>query len=93
LLNYYLFAFTQVAVVLLLIFIIFQGVVIYLRGRSTPALLVLASFVLVFLAHVVMLYSGLYLSGALYLLASGIQLGGFVALLAFLIKSGRIGSA
>jgi hypothetical protein len=92
-LNYYLFAFTQVAVVLLLAFIIFQGILIYLRGHNTSSLLVLSSFVLVLLAHIVMLYSGLYLSGALYLLATGIQLGGFVALLAFLIRSGRIGSA
>ncbi len=91
-LNYYLFLFSQAAIVLLLAFIVFQGLFIYLRGHNIASLLVLIGFVFIFAAHIVMLDSGLYLSGQAYLVASGIQLVGFASLLVFLVKSGRIGS-
>ncbi len=93
LLNYYLFLFSQTAVVLMLTFIVFQGLLIYLRRHNAASLLVLIAFVLIFAAHILMLDSGLNLSPQVYLVATGVQLTGFASLLLFLVKSGRIGSA
>ena len=89
--NYYLFLFSQVTIVLLLAFIVFQGLLVYLKGHNIASLLVLIGFVFIFAAHILILDSGLNLSAQVYLVASGIQLTGFVSLLIFLIKSGRIG--
>jgi hypothetical protein len=89
--NYYIFLFSEVTIVLLLAFIVFQGLLIYLKGHNIASLLVLIGFVLIFAAHILILDSGFNLSAQVYLVASGIQLTGFVSLLIFLIKSGRIG--
>ncbi len=93
LLNYYLFLFSQAAIVLMLTFIVFQGLLIYLKGHNAASLLVLIGFLFIFAAHILMLDSGLSLSPQVYLVATGVQLTGFASLLLFLIKSGRIGSA
>jgi hypothetical protein len=92
LLLYYLFVGFEFVILLLLVFIIFQGFLIYSKGRAKSSLLVLLGFALIFVAHLVVLNSILAVSGVEYAFAAAVQFLGFLSLLAFVIRSGRIGS-
>ncbi|MDG6981727.1 MAG: hypothetical protein JRN51_11535 [Nitrososphaerota archaeon] len=93
LLLYYLFLGLEFAILLTLVFIIFQGFLVYTRSRDRSAFLVMLAFALIFLGHVVVLRSILDISGVEYLVAAAIQFLGFLSLLAFVVRSGRVGSA
>jgi len=90
---YYLFLGLEFVILLVLIFIIFQGFLIYSKNRDNSSLLVLLGFALIFVAHLVVLSSILDISGTQYLVAALVQFLGFLSLLTFAIRSGRIGSA
>ena len=90
---YYLFLGLEFVILLVLIFIIFQGFLIYTKNRDNSSLLVLLGFALIFVAHLVVLSSILDISGTQYLVAALVQFLGFLSLLTFAIRSGRIGSA
>lgn len=79
-------------VLILLAFIVFQGVLIHSRSKSRFSLLVLVAFALILAAHAVLLASVVSLSGGLFLLGTAVQFLGFVSLLVFLLRSGRIGA-
>jgi hypothetical protein len=89
---YYLFLGLEFVILLALIFIMFQGLLIYSKSRDNSSLLVLLGFALIFVAHLVVLRSVLDVSGAEYLVAAAVEFLGFLSLLAFVIRSGRIGS-
>jgi hypothetical protein len=89
---YYLFLGLEFVILLILVFIMFQGFLIYAKGRDNSSLLVLLGFALIFVGHVVVLHSILAISGTQYLIAASVQFLGFLSLLAFVIRSGRIGS-
>jgi len=89
---YYLFLGLEFVILLFLIFIMFQGLLIFARSRDNSSLLVLLGFALIFVAHAVVLNSILAISGAEYLVAATVQFLGFLSLLAFVIRSGRVGS-
>jgi hypothetical protein len=89
---YYLFLGLEFVILLVLIFIMFQGLLIYARSRDNSSLLVLLGFALIFVAHAVVLNSILAISGEEYLVAATVQFLGFLSLLAFVIRSGRVGS-
>ena len=93
LLLFYLFLGLEFVILLVLIFIMFQGFLIYARTRDDSSLLVLLGFLLIFVAHVVVLRSILDISGTEYLIAAAVQFFGFLSLLTFVIRSGRVGSA
>jgi hypothetical protein len=80
-------------VLVLLAFIVFQGLLIHSNTRSRFSLLVLLTFVLLLLAHLVLLVSVVDLSGILFLLGTAIQFAGFAALLTFLFRSRTVGPA
>jgi len=92
LLLFYVFLGLEFVILLALIFIMFQGFLIYAKNRENSSLLVLLGFALIFVAHLVVLRSILDISGAEYLLAATVQFLGFLSLLAFVIRSGRVGS-
>jgi hypothetical protein len=79
-------------VLVLLGFVVFQGALIHSRSPSRFSLLVLAAFVLVLAAHVVLLVSVVRLSEFLFLTGTAVQFLGFVSLFAFLLRSGRVGA-
>jgi len=90
---YYAFIGLEFVILLLLVFIIFEGVLVYSKSRQTSSFLVLLAFALIFVAHVVVLHSILDVSGVEYALAAAIQSFGFLSLLAFAIGSVRVGPA
>lgn len=77
---------------ILLAFVVFQGVLIHSRSRSSFSLLVLLAFSLVLGAHVLLLASVVALSGGLFLAGTAVQFLGFASLLVFLLRSGRVGA-
>lgn len=79
-------------VLVLLAFVVFQGLLIHSRTRSRFSMLVLLAFVFILVAHAVLLWSVVALSGTLYLVGTATQFLGFASLLIFLIRSGRIGA-
>lgn len=89
---YYLFLGLEFVILLLLIFIMFQGLLVYAKNRDNSSLLVLLGFALIFASHAVVLNSILAISGGEYLVAAAVQFLGFLSLLAFVVRSGRIGS-
>jgi hypothetical protein len=89
---YYLFLGLEFVILLALIFIMFQGLLIYSKSRDNSSFLVLLGFALIFVAHLVVLRSVLDVSGVEYLVAAAVQFLGFLTLLAFVIRSGRVGS-
>ncbi len=82
----------EFVVLLVLVFIMFQGFLIYTKSRDSSSLLVLLGFALIFVARLVVLHSVLDISGAEYLVAAAVQFLGFLSLLAFVIRSGRVGT-
>jgi hypothetical protein len=92
LVGLYRFAVASYFVVLVLLaFVVFQGVLIHSRSRSRFSLLVLLAFALILIAHVVLLVSVIDLAGTVFLVGTAIQFLGFVSLLIFLIRSARVG--
>lgn len=89
---YYLFLGLEFVILLVLIFIMFQGFLVYAKNRDNSSLLVLLGFALIFVAHAVVLNSILAISGTEYLVSAAVQFLGFLSLLAFVVRSGRIGS-
>jgi len=89
---YYLFLGLEFVILLVLIFIIFQGFLVYSKNRDDSSLLVLLGFALIFVSHAVVLNSILAISGGEYLVAATVQFLGFLSLLAFVVRSGRVGS-
>ncbi len=89
---FYLFLGLEFVILLILVFIIFQGLLIYTKNRDDSSLLVLLGFALIFVAHLVVLSSILDISGTQYLVAAAVQFIGFLSLLTFAIGSGRVGS-
>ncbi len=89
---FYLFLGLEFVILLVLIFIMFQGYLVYSRSRNNSSLLVLLGFALIFVARLVVLRSILDISGGEYLVAAAVQFLGFLSLLVFVIRSGRIGS-
>lgn len=89
----YNFAIVSYFVVLLLLgFIVFQGVLIHAKARSGFSLLVLLAFALILVAHVVLLASVVALAGLWFLIGDVVQFVGFLTLLVFLLRSGRVGA-
>ncbi|MEM3185721.1 MAG: hypothetical protein QXQ39_03440 [Conexivisphaerales archaeon] len=84
---------TQLIVIVLLSFVVFQGFLMHGRTKSKFSLLVLAGFVLILIAHLVMLGSSIVMSGFIFVLANFVQFAGFLSLLLFLIRSGHIDTA
>jgi hypothetical protein len=80
-------------VLVLLAFIVFQGVLTHSKARTRFSLLVLSAFVLLLAAHVLLLVSIVDLSGAIFFLGTAVQFLGFISLLVFLLRSGRVGPA
>ena len=71
----------------LLAFIVFQGVLIRSEKKGRFSAIVLLAFGLILAAHLVLLLSVLALGSALFLLGTGIQFLGFLALLVFVVRS------
>lgn len=89
----YYYALVSYFVVLVLLgFIVFQGLLIHSRARSRFSMLVLLAFVLIFVAHAILLFSVVSLSGLAFLLGTATQFFGFASLLVFLLRSGRVGA-
>jgi hypothetical protein len=89
----YRYALVSYFVVLVLLgFIVFQGLLIHSRTKSRFSLLVLLAFTLILAAHVVLLVSVVDLSGVLFLAGTAVQFMGFASMLVFLLRSGRVGA-
>ena len=84
------YLFSQLAVVILLLVIVYHGVVVFSRTKSNVALMVLFGFALIFAAHIVLFSSAVYTSEALLLIGNTVQFCGFAALAFFLYWSGRV---
>lgn len=89
---YYYALISYFVVLVLLGFIVFQGVLIHSKSRSRFSMLVLLAFVLILVAHVVLLASVVSLSGLAFLVGTATQFLGFASLLVFLLRSGRVGA-
>lgn len=76
----------------LLVFIVFQGLLLRSGGRIKFSGAVLLAFGLMLGAHLVLLLSVLTLGTGLYLVGTAIQFLGFVSLLAFVVRSEVVGS-
>jgi hypothetical protein len=76
----------------LLAFVVFQGFLIHSKTHTRFSMLVLLAFLLILVAHAVLLASVVALSGMLFLVGTATQFLGFVSLLVFLIRSGRVGA-
>jgi hypothetical protein len=81
---------SQVAIVVLLFLIVFQGVRVFTHTHSNLSLMVLFGFVLIFVAHVIMLVAALTLGATINLVGNTIEFCGFVSLVFFLYWSGRV---
>jgi hypothetical protein len=79
-------------VFVLLAFIVFEGILIHSRSKSRFSLLVLLAFILILVAHAVLLWSVVALSGEFFLVGNAVQFLGFVSLLVFLLRSERVGA-
>jgi hypothetical protein len=81
---------SQLATVILLLFIVYHGVVVFSRTKSNVALMVLFGFMLIFVAHILLFSSAIFTSSGLLVIGDSIQFCGFAALLFFLYWSGRV---
>ncbi|MGA2665260.1 MAG: hypothetical protein ABSF83_09980 [Nitrososphaerales archaeon] len=81
---------SQAAIVVLLLLIVFHGVRVFSQTKSNLSLMVLFGFVLIFVAHVLILLAGLTLGATLNLIGNTVEFCGFVSLLFFLYWSGRV---
>jgi hypothetical protein len=81
---------SQIAIVILLFLIVYQGVRVFSHTHSNLSLMVLFGFTLIFVAHVIMLIAALTLGATINLVGNTIEVCGFVSLLFFLYWSGRV---
>ncbi len=77
--------------VILLSFIVFQGLLLRSGGRSRFSAMVLLAFGLILIAHAVLLFSVLVLGSGLFVIGTGVQFFGFLSLLAFVVRSEVVG--
>ena len=75
----------------LLGFIVFQGLLLRSGVKGGFAGMVLLAFVLVFAAHFLLLVSVLVLGPALFLIGTGVQFVGFLSLFVFVLRSEVVG--
>ena len=76
---------------ILLAFIVFQGVLLRSGHGGKLSGMVLLAFVLIFVAHGVLLVSVLVLGSGLFLIGTAIQFLGFLSLLIFVVRSEVVG--
>ena len=76
---------------ILLAFIVFQGVLLRSGHGGKLSGMVLLAFVLIFVAHCVLLVSVLVLGSGLFLIGTAIQFLGFLSLLIFVVRSEVVG--
>jgi hypothetical protein len=79
-------------VLLLLAFVVFQGLLLHSKERSRFSSIVLLAFGLILAAHIVLLAAVLSLGTGLFLIGTGVQFLGFLSLLIFVIRSEVIGA-
>ena len=77
---------------ILLAFIVFQGLLLRSGGKNRFSTIVLLAFGLIFAAHLVLLLSVLTLGPGLFLIGTGVQFLGFLSLLVFVVRSEAVGS-
>ena len=80
----------QLGIIVMLLFVVVQGVFVYSRNGSVLALAVLSGFVLILAAHMLLFISVIYLSTEVYLIGTFVQFLGFLALLFFLYRSSHV---
>ena len=78
-------------VLILLAFVVFQGLLIRSGQNTKFSAMVLLAFGLILIAHVVLLASVLTLGPVLFLIGTGIQFLGFLSLLIFVVRSEVVG--
>lgn len=76
----------------LLAFIVFQGLLLHSREKNRFSTIVLLAFGLIFAAHLVLLVSVLTLGSGLFLIGTVVQFLGFLSLLVFVVRSEVVGS-
>jgi hypothetical protein len=76
---------------ILLAFVVFQGLLLRSGEKARFSGMVLLAFVLIFVAHFILLISVLVLGSGLFLIGTGVQFVGFLSLLAFVLRSEVIG--
>ena len=79
-------------VLILLAFVVFQGLLLRSGGRGRFSAIVLLSFCLLLTAHLILLLSVLTLGKGLFLIGTGVQFLGFISLLAFVVRSEVVGA-
>jgi hypothetical protein len=78
-------------VLVLLLFVVFQGFLLRSGGAHKFSASVLLGFGLILVAHVVLLVSVATLGTGLFLIGTGIQFLGFLSLLVFVVRSEMLG--
>ena len=92
LVSLYTFAILSYFVTLILLaFIVFQGLLLRSGNAGKLSAMVLLAFALVFVAHCVLLVSVLVLGPGLFLIGTSIQFLGFLSLLVFVVRSEVVG--
>jgi len=81
---------SQLAIIVLLLLIVYQGILNFQHTKSSLSLMVLSGFSLIFLAHLLMLGAVLTLGSTAFLIGNTIEFCGFLSLLFFLYWSGRV---
>jgi hypothetical protein len=76
---------------ILLAFVVFQGLLLRSGEKSRFSGMVLLAFVLIFVAHFILLISVLVLGSGLFLIGTAVQFVGFLSLLVFVLRSEVIG--
>ena len=74
-------------VLLLLAFVVFQGLLLRTEKGHGMSAIVLIAFGLILVAHLLLLLSVLTLGAGLFLVGTGVQFLGFLALLVFVVRS------
>ena len=80
-------------VLILLLFIVFQGFLLRAKGAHGFSPAVLLAFGLILAAHVLLLVSVAVVGAGLFLIGTGVQFLGFLSLLIFVIRSEVVGPA
>jgi len=78
-------------VLILLAFVVFQGLLLHSGQKNRFSSAVLLAFGLILVAHVVLLASVITLGPLLFLIGTGIQFLGFLSLLIFVVRSEVVG--
>lgn len=89
----YVLFFGELAILVLLALVVFQGVLVYGERKNRLSLTVLSGFAFILAAHFGELASVLSGSGAIYLVGGVAQLAGFALLFLFVLWSGKVGAS